>query len=98
MALDRIAFGERDVVAALDHARAAALAEQALHGHRDRELGRRLLRMQRGEQAGTAGAEDEDVGLQPLHATSFMLAPQALTPRLASTWARRACASSLTTL
>ena len=36
VALDRIARGERDVVAALDHARAAALAEQALHRDGDR--------------------------------------------------------------
>ena len=38
VALDRVAGGERDVVAALDHARAAALAEQALHRDRDVEL------------------------------------------------------------
>ena len=60
--LDRVARGERDVVAALDHARAAALAEQALDRHGDRELGSRLVRMQRREQARAAGAEDEDVG------------------------------------
>ena len=34
--LDRIFGGKRDVVAALDHARAAALAEQSLHCDRDR--------------------------------------------------------------
>ena len=36
MALDRIIGGKRDVVAALDHARAAALAEQSLDCDRDR--------------------------------------------------------------
>ena len=37
MALDRIAGGKRDVVAALDHARAAAFAEQSLDRDRDRQ-------------------------------------------------------------
>ena len=37
VALDRVAGIERDVVAALHHARAAALAEQALGGDRDVE-------------------------------------------------------------
>ena len=54
--------GQRHVVAALDHARAAALAEQALHRDGDRERGIRLVRMQRGEQPRAAGAEDQDVG------------------------------------
>ena len=36
VALDRVGRGERDVVAALDHARAAALAEQTLHRDGDR--------------------------------------------------------------
>ena len=39
VALDRILRGERDVVAALHHARAAALAEQAFHRDGDRERG-----------------------------------------------------------
>ena len=39
MALDRVAGGQRDVVAALDHARAAAFAEQALDRDRDRQRG-----------------------------------------------------------
>src|SRR5439155_6488418 len=37
MALDRVARTERDVVAALDHARATALSEQALDRDRDRQ-------------------------------------------------------------
>ena len=37
VSLDRVARAERDVVAALDHARASALAEQALDRDRDRE-------------------------------------------------------------
>ena len=61
VALDRILLGQRDVVAALDHARAAALAEQALHRDGDRELRRRLVRVQRGEQPRAARAEDQDV-------------------------------------
>src|SRR5882672_1339697 len=36
MALDRVLLRERDVVAALHHARAAAFAEQALHRDVDR--------------------------------------------------------------
>jgi len=66
VALDRVFLGERDVVAALDHARAAAFAEQAFHRHGDRELGRRLVRMQRGEQPRAAGAEDQDVCVEGL--------------------------------
>jgi hypothetical protein len=53
---------ERDVVAALHHARAAGLAEQPLHRDGYVELRRRILRMQRGEQPRAAGAEDEDIG------------------------------------
>ena len=62
VALDRVAGRERDVVAALHHAGAAAFPEQALDRDRDLELGRRVLGMQRREQPGAAGAEDEDVG------------------------------------
>jgi hypothetical protein len=82
--LDRIARRKRDVVAALHHARAAALAEQALHRDRDRQPGRSLVRVQRREQARAARAEDQDVCGELLHA---------LTPRLASTAARRAWAA-----
>ena len=82
VALDRVARGERHVVAALDHARAAALAEQALDGHRDREPGVRLLRVQRREEPRAARTEDEDVGLEaPDHRVG--------TPREARTPARR---------
>ncbi len=61
VALDRVARGKRHVVAALDHARAAALAEQALDRDGDRKCRVGLVRVQRGEQAGAAGAEDQDV-------------------------------------
>ena len=64
MALDRIAGIERHVVAALHHAGAAALAEQALAGDRDVESGIGREGMQRREQPGAAGAEDQNVGLQ----------------------------------
>src|SRR3954453_13930024 len=62
VALDRVARRERDVVAALHHAGAAAFPEQPLDRDRDIELGRRPLRMQGREQPGAAGAENEDVG------------------------------------
>ena len=48
--LDRIARRQCDVVAALDHPRAAAFAEQSLDGDRDRQRQVRLMRMQRGKQ------------------------------------------------
>ena len=63
VALDRVAAMQRDVVAALHHAGAAAFAEQALGGDGDVELRVRRMRMQRGEQAGAAAAEDQNVGL-----------------------------------
>ena len=69
MPLDGILRRQRDVVAALHHAGAAAFAEQALHRDGDVELGPRLLGVQRREQAGAAGAEDQDVGVEGLHDT-----------------------------
>ena len=72
MPLDRVGRRERDVVAALHHAGAAAFAEQALHRDGDVELGPRLLGVQRREQAGAAGAEDQDVGVEGLHARTIM--------------------------
>ena len=63
VALDRIAGRERDVVAALDHARAAALAEQSLDGDRDVERRVDIVRVQRREEARAAGAENQDVGV-----------------------------------
>src|SRR5438045_2293482 len=88
--LDRVAFGECDVVTALDHPRAAALAEQALDDDGDRQRGVGLMRMQRSKQSRSAGAQDEDVGRDTLY-----LHPP-LTPRPCSTLARRACASPRT--
>ena len=61
--LHRVASRQRDVVAALHHARAAALAEQALDRDGHAQLGVRLLGMQRGEQPGATGAEHQDVCL-----------------------------------
>jgi len=63
--LDGVARCESDVVAALNHARAAGLAEQPLHRNGDGERRIRCLRMQCREQPGTAGAENQDVRLQP---------------------------------
>ena len=62
MALDEVALVQRHVVAALDHAGAAAFAEQPLGRDGDVEAGVGAMRVQRREQAGAAGAEDQDVG------------------------------------
>ena len=70
MALDRIARRERDVVAALDHPRAAAFAEQALDGDRDVQRRVRGVRVQRREESGAAGAEDQEIGAQAAHHSS----------------------------
>ncbi len=67
MPLGGIARGQRDVVAALHHASAAAFTEQALDGDGDRKVRRRLLGVKRGEEPSAAGAEDEDVGGEALH-------------------------------
>ena len=88
VALDRVALGERDVVAALHHARAAAFAEQAFHRDGDRKRGVRLVRVQRGEQARPARAEDEDVGL--------VCFQEVLTPSAASAAARLSRDASFT--
>ena len=66
VAFDRILLGERDVVAALDHARATALAKQALDRDGDVQIRRGVVRVQRREEARAAGAEDEDVGGEAL--------------------------------
>ncbi len=63
VSLDRIAGCERNVVSALNHARAAGFSEQALDRNRDLERGIGLVRVQRREQTGAARAENEDVGL-----------------------------------
>jgi len=103
VALDRVARRERHVVAALHHARAAALAEQALDRDCDRQLGRRLVRVQRGEQSGAARAENQDVAVdlaqRRFHGFAPRLsvgAPGYLMPRLASAPARRDCAAAFT--
>ncbi len=57
---------ERDVVAALHHAGAAAFAEQTLARDGDVEIGIGFERVQRGEQPGAAGAEDQNVGFEML--------------------------------
>src|SRR5262249_11128970 len=64
MALDRVAWVERHVVAALHHARAAAFSEQALGRDGDVEIGIGLVRVQRRKQTGAAGAENQNVGLE----------------------------------
>ncbi len=67
MALDRIARRQRDVVAALDHPRAAAFAEKALDRDRHMERGIGGVRMQRREESGAAGAQDQEIGAQAAH-------------------------------
>jgi hypothetical protein len=64
MALDRIAGIERYVVAALHHAGAAALAEQALADNGDVKIGIGLVRVQCREQSGAAGAENQNIGIE----------------------------------
>ena len=49
MSFDRVACRQRNIVAALHHARAAAFAEQALDRDGYVEIGRGLLRVQSGE-------------------------------------------------
>src|SRR5262245_61518841 len=67
MALDGIARRERDVVATLHHARAAGLAEQAFDRDRDVEVGFGAFDVQRCEQTGAAGTENQDVGVELVH-------------------------------
>ncbi len=59
--LEGVGRVEDAVVSALDHARAAGLADEAFHG--DDDARRRVGGgdVQRGEHPGAAGAEDEDV-------------------------------------
>lgn len=57
---------QRDVVAALYHAHGATLAEQALDRDGDVKLGPRLLGVQRREQTGAAGSENQDIGVEGL--------------------------------
>ena len=64
MALDGVAGIERDVVAALHHAGAAAFAEQPLADDGDVEIGIGLQGVQRRKQPGAAGAQDQNVGLE----------------------------------
>ena len=87
MTLDGIAGRQGHVVAALDHAGAAAFAEQPLDGHGDRKLRIPVMGMQRREQAGAARAQNQDVRGKPL---------QSPTPRAASAAWRRAAAVSPT--
>jgi hypothetical protein len=55
---DGVTRVERDVVAALNHARAAALADQALAGDGNAEVRVGLIGVQSRKQTGTAGTQD----------------------------------------
>ena len=94
VALDGIAGAKRDVVAALDHARAAAFAEQSLDRDRDGERWIGLVRVQCGEQPRATGAEDQDIGVQLAHGHAQR--QRDFTPSAASAAARRARAPALT--
>src|SRR6185295_6709595 len=82
MPLDGIAGRQRDVVSALHHPRAAALAEQPLHRHRHIERWRGLLRMQGREQSRAARAENQDIGVDAAECHALHAAPMLL--RIAS--------------
>ena len=73
MALDRVAFPERHIVAALDHTRAAAFAHEPLDGNRYVEIGALIVGVKRGEEPRAARAEDENVGAHTLHAVTSPL-------------------------
>src|SRR5439155_24535118 len=64
--LDRVVRVEHDVEPALDHSRAAALAEQALGDKRDVERRIAPKGVQGRHNSGAAGAEDEDVGREQI--------------------------------
>ena len=70
VALYRVARRKRHVVATLDHARATGFAEQPLDRDGNRETGVGLMRVQRSEEPGTTGAENENVGFQLDHLTA----------------------------
>src|SRR3990170_817501 len=64
--LELVGRGQHRVVAALHHARAAGAAQQALDDDGDGQPGRGVGGVERRAEAGAAGAEDEDVGLEGL--------------------------------
>ena len=77
MSFEAVAGRERHIVAALHHAGAAALAEQALGGDGDIERRVGAVGVQGGEQPRTPGAEDQDVALHPLdHAKAAARKPK----------------------
>src|SRR3972149_851417 len=80
MAFDAVAGSERDVVAALHHAGAAAFPEQTFDRDGDVEIGIGLLGMERGEKAGAAGPEDQDVGVELLETGTHAPRPRCYPP------------------
>ncbi len=92
MAFDRIPLREGDVVTALNHARAAAFAEQALDRNRHVKIGSGFLRMKRGKQPGAASAKNENVRIDSGDCASHH-SPASM---LSSTACLRDAASSLT--
>ena len=63
MAFDAVARQHGGVVAALDHARTAALAQQPFDRDGDAQVGIGLQRVQGRKQTGTTGTENQDIGL-----------------------------------
>ena len=90
VAFDGIAGRQGDVVAALDHAGAAAFAQQSLDRDGDGKIGPGLGGMERREQPGAARAQNQDVGPDRLRGL------QTSTPMRASAPARRSRARSWT--
>src|SRR5262249_1767019 len=67
MRLERIGWSEHGVVATLDHARAAGAAEQPLDHDADAQARRSIGGVQRGAEAGTARAEDQEIEVELIH-------------------------------
>ena len=93
MLVERIVLVQDGVVAALDHAGAAALAEQALAGDDDVEAGRGVARVDRRVQRCAAAADDQHVTGHGLH-VGLSWTPLGNGPRQGGATGRRRPAST----
>jgi hypothetical protein len=91
VALDRVALGECDVVAALDHPGAAALAQEALDGDGDGKRRIGLVRVKAQRRARRPPEPRIRMSVRWCATVGALI--RALTPSEASTWARRAATS-----
>ena len=91
MTLGGITLSNRNIIAALDHARAAAFAKQALHRNGDFQRGIADFGMKRGEQTRTTRAEYQNIRAAPCDLGGHHAAPS-----FSSTAWRRRAASSFT--